>query len=303
MNYVIEFSHDCRIRGLTKHTIESYRSNVLDFVRQINVDPENVTMDELRAHLEVLQDREYGASTYNSYYAALNTFYDFLVFEGVVNKNPIPAFRQRYLNHVVKMGIRESRQIITVEDMRHLVALTDDIENRAMLMMLAKTGIRRGEFMDLKIKDLNLDQGTIQISHKAKRRRDLVFMDQELHNILAEYLVWRESRACCDWLWISSRGGRVHKDHAGKVIAMLGERVGLHDPDGPLCERLTPHCFRHWFTTHLYRAGMDPEYIKWLRGDSLQKEAWQIYNHIDPEIVREDYIRCIPKIIQNKITR
>lgn len=48
---------------------------------------------------------------------------------------------------------------------------------------------------------------------------------------------------------------------------------------------------------HLYRAGMDPQYIKWLRGDSLQKEAWQVHNHIDIESVRMEYERCIPKLL------
>ena len=93
------------------------------------------------------------------------------------------------------------------------------------------------------------------------------------------------------------RGGRIHKDHAGSVIGTLAQPIGLHNPSGALCERLTPHCFRHFFTTHLYRAGMDPQYIKWLRGDSLRKEAWQVYNHIDPEMVRGEYERSIPKLL------
>jgi len=42
---------------------------------------------------------------------------------------------------------------------------------------------------------------------------------------------------------------------------------------------------------------MDPEYIKWLRGDSLKKDAWQRYNHIDPAEVREQYLRKIPQLL------
>jgi site-specific recombinase XerD len=37
---------------------------------------------------------------------------------------------------------------------------------------------------------------------------------------------------------------------------------------------------RHWFCTHLFRAGMRREYIKELRGDS-RKEAFDLYNHIE----------------------
>lgn len=81
------------------------------------------------------------------------------------------------------------------------------------------------------------------------------------------------------------------------ILADLGEKLHLHNSNGPLDRKLTPHCFRHWFTTHLFRAGMDPQYIKFLRGDSMRVESWQIYNRIDPEMVRIEYLRCIPKIL------
>ena len=83
---------------------------------------------------------------------------------------------------------------------------------------------------------------------------------------LKMYLVWRERNSHTKWLWVTERGGRIHKDYAGSVISTPAQPIGLHNPSGALCERLTPHCFRHFFTTHLYRAGMDPQYIKWLRG-------------------------------------
>ena len=52
----------------------------------------------------------------------------------------------------------------------------------------------------------------------------------------------------------------------------------------------------HWFTTYLRRAGMPREYIKYLRGDSLN-ETMDIYNHIDFEELKESYDRCIPKLL------
>jgi len=71
----------------------------------------------------------------------------------------------------------------------------------------------------------------------------------------------------------------------------------MHDPHGPLERKLTPHCFRHFFTSYLFRAGMTPLYIKFLRGDSLRTESWMIYNRIDSELVRAEYMRCMPQIL------
>ena len=79
---------------------------------------------------------------------------------------------------------------------------------------------------------------------------------------------------------------------------MQAEPSGLHEPGGPLHKRLTCHCFRGFFTTYMQRAGMDEIYIKWLRGDSLKKKTWaNHYLEFDPELVREEYLSCVPELL------
>ena len=72
-------------------------------------------------------------------------------------------------------------------------------------------------------------------------------------------------------------------------------RLGLHDTSAGLEQRFGPHCFRHWFTTHLRRSGMPREYIKELRGDS-RSETIDIYDHIDHEELRKAYLTAIPRL-------
>jgi integrase/recombinase XerD len=74
------------------------------------------------------------------------------------------------------------------------------------------------------------------------------------------------------------------------------QRVGLHNQKSSRPEdHFSPHCFRHWFTTHLRRAGMDREFIKALRGDR-RREAIDIYDHIDREELRHAYLAFIPQL-------
>ncbi len=60
-------------------------------------------------------------------------------------------------------------------------------------------------------------------------------------------------------------------------------------------DRFTPHCCRHWFVTHLLRAGMSRDFVKELRGDT-RGEAIDIYNHIDKKDLRESYLAHIPQL-------
>ena len=184
--------------------------------------------------------------------------------------------------------------------MKQLILRADNQPDLAILMMLAKTGIRRGELLDLKIDNIDLKHGIIRLPPKAKRSQRIVFIDQELFNVLNCYIQWRAQRALTPWLWINKNSGKkMDRDYPGELISSLAVPLGLHQPHGPLCYRLTPHCFRHYFTSHLFRAGMDPQYIMWLRGDSMGRQSWQIYNHIDPESVRAEYLRLVPKLISD----
>jgi integrase/recombinase XerD len=60
-------------------------------------------------------------------------------------------------------------------------------------------------------------------------------------------------------------------------------------------DHFSPHCCRHWFTTHLRRAGMKREFIQELRGDR-RRDAIDIYDHIDKEELREAYLAYIPQL-------
>lgn len=287
------FIHDCEAKGMTAHSIETYLSNLREFLAYFPK-PCKVDTESMRTYLSHLRSRNLSHSTLKGYISAIASFFDFLVFEKDIAFNPVVEFRKRYL-HRLKVH-PETRQLISIHDIQELFKATTYPLQRVIIMLLAKTGMRRGELHDLKESDLNFLNHSIRIPVKAKRSHNIAFMDDELESTLKEYLEWRNKRAKSPWLLISNKGGRIHKDVYGQILAELGEKLHLHHRNGPLDRKLTPHCFRHWFTTNLYEAGMEPEYIKFLRGDSMREESWQIYNRINPEKVRVEYLRCMPQL-------
>lgn len=295
--YIERFILNCRAKGMTKHSIETYQSNVTEFLDNYPK-PKIITTDHLRAYLGMLRQRKLSQSTLKGYMSAISSFYDFLLFKNKIQANPIIAFRKRYLVRIKTN--RESRQLISIEEMQAVYHDAETIAQKAIIMVLAKTGIRRGELHDLKELDLDFKKKIIHIPTKAKRSNCIAFIDPELDAVLIEYLSWRKDRTKTEFLWLSSKGGRIHKDIYGQIISNIGKRLHLHHDNGYLDQKLTPHCFRHWFTTHLFRAGMNPQYIKFLRGDSMWDESWQIYNRIDIELVRAEYLRYIPQILSRR---
>ena len=93
---------------------------------------------------------------------------------------------------------------------------------------------------------------------------------------------------------MGEQGKRLKRNGVYRVVTILAERVGLHDPGSNRPEdHFTPHCCRHWFTTNLRRNGMRREFIKELRGDA-RNEAVDIYDHIDKKELKRAYLAAIP---------
>lgn len=296
MQLLYDFLSDCKARRRTTRTIETYKSNVSEFLQHFP-EPEKVDKHDLRYYLEYLQDRGLKDSTLKGYFSALSTFYDFLIYEEIAQANPILPFRQRFLDKPAK---HERRQLLTIPEMRELVGTVEEIRNLTMMATLAKHGPRREEFRQLNRENINMDRRQITYPQKAKRNNRVLPMDDELYKLFEEYLPERDKKARSNALWISSRGGRIHKDDANKIIAAYAQPLGFHDPGGPLENKLTTHCFRKFMTHHLYAKGMRDASIKIVRGDSLSKQAWTS-NYLEPDEltleVTDEFLRCSPALL------
>lgn len=165
-------------------------------------------------------------------------------------------------------------------------------------MLAFKTGMRRGELLSLDVGDLNLVENSIRLKPAAKRSNRTLFMDDEAAYILRRWLRVREgvNRRNETALFLSTWGHRMSRNDAYLIVTKAAQKVGLHNPESERLEdHFSPHACRHWFCTHLFRAGMRREYIKELRGDS-RKDAFDLYNHIDLKELKEAYLACIPQL-------
>lgn len=306
--YQNEFKYDCQSLGYNNHTIESYLSNIRLFFEYIQTPPEEISNTQLNKFLRYLRyekeiikgnNVKIGAakSTIKTYFSSLHAYYDYLEYNGFIDNNPIPKFRRRYLKHIRKAkGPDNTRQLVSIRQMAELVYSIEDPLERAILTVLAKTGVRRGELITMDLDDLDLSAGTIYLKPTAKRANQIVFIDQETIDILQVYLDNRPDKGPALFIKKTQRQHtRIHRNFVYKVVCSNAEKIGLHDPAGPLIKKFTPHCCRHWFTTNLRRAGMSREFRQALRGDMV-KDAVDIYDHIDHEELRTDYLDKIPQL-------
>jgi integrase/recombinase XerD len=298
---VSSFARDCALRNMTEETIRSYLKKLGTFRKFL--DSRGLTF--LQVDREALMDfvyylrkiRKNSQGTVEHHFSALSTFYGYLVYEGIVDKNPVPEVRKRYLRRFKDEAPRSERKLISIQEMSALIDSILDPRDKAIAILLAKTGMRRGELVSLDVDDVHWEDLSIRLKPTPKRSNLLVFFDDECARVLKRWLDIRDKMAKGEKaLFISEKGKRMRGESVRIMISKWAEKTGLHNSSSSRIEdRFSPHCFRHWFSTFLIRNGMQRELVKELRGDA-RHEAIDIYHRIDREELRRSYLAHIPRL-------
>lgn len=112
--------------------------------------------DVLRGFLEYLRlERCVSHKTLENYFTVLSSLYEYLAYEGYVERNPVLPVRKRYLKRYKENDEGQMRKLISVEEMASLINSTMEIRDKAIIALLAKTGIRRNELVSLDVDDID----------------------------------------------------------------------------------------------------------------------------------------------------
>jgi integrase/recombinase XerD len=160
---LLEFEGDCKDRHLTDETIGRYKSPLklfFAFLRERNQTILDVDKHVLKDFIHFRREQGVDQKTLENNFTALSTFYEFLCFEGYANVNPVLPVRKRYLKRYKDENDNESfdesaRKLASVEDMAMLVHSILSIRDQAVVITLAKTGLRRSELASIDVEDDN----------------------------------------------------------------------------------------------------------------------------------------------------
>jgi len=305
-NIIDKFEQDCVRQGLVPETARHYVAQVRildEFLNQKGLEFSQVDkfiMADFINHLRM--ERRVTVKTLENYLYGIKNFLEFLHYHDYhteLNYETLAYVRKRYIKRYKHDDAPTVIKLISVDEMRALVLSILNPRDRAIVLLFAKTGIRRNELIQINVEDLDLANYTITLKPQRKRSNCTAFFDYETAKVLRE---WLENRAELGYpnegpLFVSKRRGRLKRQGIYHMFTKNTEKIGYHNPHSPKAEdHFFPHCCRHWFTTHLIRNGMKREHIKWLRGDSLGKEAVDIYHHIEPQDVFKEYLRTMPRL-------
>jgi len=198
-------------------------------------------------------------------YACLSSLFGFLQDMGYAQNNPA---RRLPLPKVA----RTLPVCLTAEQAQQLFSVAQAPRNRAMLLLLLSTGIRRSEAAGITFDDLDLDNRQLRVKGKGNKER-IVPLTHEVVEAIREYLAGRPDTACrhlfVSWL----DGTPIPGNRIYLIVRRLLKKAGLAN------QGLTTHKLRHTFATHLIRNGVDIRTVQELLGHSdLQTTAKYLHS-------------------------
>jgi integrase/recombinase XerC len=295
-------------RNVSAHTLRNYESDLQQFIDHL-IPPER-TKEKKRGSKSVEPDlseidhitiREWLANLHSDHkkkssiarkLAALRTFFQFLVREGVVESNPakLVATPRKEKKLPVHLSVEDAVRFIETPD-----ADTDfGKRDRAILELLYATGMRVSELVQLDLRDIDFNNKLLRVFGKRRKERIVPFGEpaakalRDYLNVRGKFLMNAPvTKRDAQPLILNYQGTRMTTRSVGRLVEKyIRMCAGIHD--------ISPHALRHSFATHLLDSGADLRDIQALLGHA-RLSTTQVYTHVSMEKLIEVYDKAHPK--------
>jgi len=247
-------------------------------------------VNEARAYLAHLSDKEYSKATIARKLATLRSFYKFLVKTNRRTTNPLTSVRTPKQD-------KKLPRFLEYEEIKRLLE-TPPIEtwlgarDRAILETLYSTGIRVSELVALNMDDVDFLGEVIHIRGKGKKERIAPISSSALQAI-QHYMEFRNKRSQSNAnfdirvLFVNKHGQRLSTRSVRRKRDKYLKMAGL-DPN------ISPHTLRHSFATHMLNNGADLRSVQELLGHQSLSTT-QVYTHLTTRKLKEVYDGAHPR--------
>ena len=282
-------------RGMARNTLQSYRSDLLQFGAflagrgRTAEDAEPADVSDFLTELARGNGRPPATtSTIQRKAASLRSFYRHLRREGVRDSDPTANLtsprKSRKLPRV--LGRAEVQRLLEQPKGTDPIALRD----RAILELMYACGLRASETIDLEIAHVDLVDHVLRARGKGSKER-LVPVGRTAARAVADYLrrgrpqlVGERTQAR---LFVNFRGGPLTRQGLYKIIARHAQTAGLED-------KMSPHTLRHTFATHLLAGGCDLRSVQEMLGHA-DVSTTQLYTHLSSAHLTRAYFEAHPR--------
>ena len=285
-----EYLRDQYRRGCRPNTLRSSAKGVelfLNFITGVGrTGLDQIVREDLYRFIEHEQDRGSKPRTVDTRLKAVKAFLRFLIDQEVVH--------HRLLSRRISVKVPESLpRAIDPDDIKGLLSVIKQVRNRAMILVLLRTGMRIGELLSIQVGDVNLKERRIEIFEAQKNRVGrVVYVSDDAHYALCQWYKKRDPQK--EFVFYAMGRHAMTYQGARAMFNKYLAEAGLAGKGYCL------HCLRHTFASELLNAGMRLECVQQLLGHSCI-EMTRRYARLTDKTREEEYFRAMCIIERGEI--
>jgi integrase/recombinase XerD len=276
--------HKWRLNHKPRTLASSFTSVMLflDFYGKLGKrEIERIERVDLEGFIEQEQDRGMHISTVRTRLACIIAFLHFLMEQDIVPGSVLKRGIKLKLPDVLPRAMNPT-------DVRKLLCVIDDIRDRALFLVLLRTGMRIGELLGLKVNDLDIRERKIHLFEGEKNSMGrVVYLSDDALFAIKLWLRRRDKNK--EFIFYGQSNGHLCYSTGRGLFVKYLKKAGL-DQKG-----YTVHCLRHTFASELLNAGMRLECLQQLLGHQ-DIEVTRRYARLTDTTREEEYFRAMAVI-------
>lgn len=240
----------------------------------------NIEYQDITKYLKYLDNNNYETSSIIRKIVSIKLFHKYLSLEykikDVSSKIINPKLRRKLPN------------ILTIEEVDNLLDIKlntpFDYRNKAMLELMYSSGLRVSELVDLKLNNIDLDNGYVRCLGKGKKERIIPIGEiaiEYLKIYINEYRNSMKKGYYTENVFLNNHGKNITRQGFFLIIKNIAKEKNIN-------KNITPHMLRHSFATHLLNNGANLRTIQEMLGHSSITTT-QIYTNVSNDIIKENY--------------
>jgi len=243
------FLQEVTLRNLSARTRESYWWHINDYYNFHGVDPEQTSVEQLRAYFQsMLTDGNHKPGSVKMGYYALK-----FLFTQIYHKE----WASEYLP--TPKVAKTLPLVLSQEEVHDVLAAIDNFKHRTLIMFIYSTGARISECVNIKLTDIDSKRGQINIREgKGLKQRVVPLSPRLLITLRRYYKAYRPQH----YLFEGAGGKGTHLGVS--AVREICQKARFRTPH--INKHFTPHTFRHSFATHLLEQGTNLLVIQRLMG-------------------------------------
>jgi site-specific recombinase XerD len=286
INWIVNYRRFLKRRNYSPHTIKNYMNTLSQFAIWLDVPIEEVTNRKILQYIDSLLDRVLKPKTINSHLDAIRGFYEYLHREeDVPIVNPVKRGYALRLSKPLPKHLKD-------EEVEQFLEAIKGFRDRAMFMLMLRSGLRVEEVANLTLESIDLKRGNILVQNGKGGKGRIVYVSHDAFRALVAYLKVRPSCAREKKLFLVQKG--LYKS---KPISVRGIQKRMEYYARKTGLKVTCHRLRHTMATQLLNADTDLVTIQDLLGHSRIRTT-ERYCKVSNRKVQRDYFEAMEVIMQ-----